>query len=601
MDDDFLSYFERELTFMREMGSEFARKYPKIAGRLLLEPDKCEDPHTERLIESFAFLCARIHRKLDDDFPEITQSLLNVLYPHYTSPIPSMSVVQFSPLLKNIPETGYLIGRDTALFSKPIGGVPCQFTTAYPVTLWPIEVLSAALSEPKRLVKNAQQTVSIRLKLHNSATFSSFPGDHLRFFLNGQRQHIFQLYELLLNNVCHIECASVGTALPSSVIALGADSIRPVGFGIDEMLLPYPRQSFPGYRLLLEYFCFPEKFLFLDVLGLSSVAKGDLGDTVDLLIYLDKPAKSSLLVSADTFCLHATPVVNTFKKMAEPIRIEHRKTEYRVVPDLRRLDGMEVFSIDKVTATVGVSSTGIKEYQPLYSIRHHHNEADGASATAYWQMQRRPSDRNGDRGTDIFLSFCDLDSQLVDPIGETVTVRVTCTNRDLPSKLPFGDRTGDFETETAAPVETILCLVKPTATLRPALGGALQWRLISHLSLNYLSLVEGGEDALKEILTLYDFDDSSATRQQISGIVSLKSRHVTRRIGQAFCRGVEVTIEFDEEKYVGSGLYLFASVLERFLGQYVSVNSFVQVVARTLQRKEILKKWPSRNGDRVLL
>ena len=600
MDDDFLSYFERELTFVREMGSEFARKYPKIAGRLLLEPDKCEDPHTERLIESFAFLCARIHRKLDDDFPEITQSLLNVLYPHCTNPIPSMSVLKFSPFLKNIPETGYLIGKGTPIFSKPIGGVPCQFTTAYPVTLWPVELVSASLSEPKRLVKNAQQAVSIRLKLHNNAAFSNFQGDRLRFFLNGQRQHIFHLYELLLNNVCHIECASVGTAVPT-VIALGTDGIRPVGFGEDEMLLPYPGQSFPGYRLLLEYFCFPEKFLFFDILGLSSLAKSDLGDTVDLLIYLDKPAKNALLVSADTFCLHATPVVNTFKKIAEPIRVEHRKTEYRVFPDLRRLDATEVLSIDSVSATLGASHTGIKEYQPLYSIRHHSSDAEGTSGSAYWHTQRRLSGRSGDSGTDLFLSFCDLDSHLVDPVEETVTVRVTCTNRDLPSKLPFGDPAGDFETETAAPIETILCLIKPTATLRPALGGALQWRLISHLSLNYLSLVEGGEDALKEILTLYDFDGSSATRQQISGIVSLKSRHVTRRIGRAFCRGLEVTIEFDEDKYVGSGLYLFASVLERFLGQYVSINSFVQVVARTIQRKEILKKWPPRNGDRVLL
>ena len=600
MDDDFLGYFERELSFMREMGGEFARKYPKIAGRLLLEPDKCEDPHTERLIESFAFLCARIHRKIDDDFPEITQSLLNVLYPYCTNPIPSLSVVKFEPLSKNIPETGYLIGKGTALFSKPAGGVPCQFTTAYPVTLWPMEVVSATLGEPKRLVKNAQQAVCIRLKLHNKASFSTFAGDRVRFFLNGQRRHIFQLYELLLNNVCHIECASVGTAVPS-VIALGADAIRPAGFGEDDMLLPYPRQSFPGYRLLLEYFCFPEKFLFLDILGLSSLATGDFSDKADLLIYLDKPASSALLVSADTFCLHATPIVNVFKKIAEPIRIEHRKAEYRVIPDLRRLDSTEALSIDSVTVAMPGATHAGKEYRPLYSIRHHGINADGTSGSAYWHVQRRPSGRMGDGGTDLFLSFCDLHSHRVDPAEETVTVRVTCTNRDLPSKLPFGDPSGDFETETAAPIQAVLCLMKPTATLRPALGGALQWRLISHLSLNHLSLVEGGEEALKEILTLCDFDDSPATRQQISGIHSLKTRHVTKRMGQAFCRGIEVTIQFDEDKYVGSGIYLFANVLERFLGQYVSLNSFVQVVARTLQRKEILKKWPPRNGDRVLL
>ena len=600
MHDDFLGYFERELTFIREMGIEFAKKYPKIAGRLLLEPDRCEDPHTERLIEAFAFLCARIHKKLDDDLPELTQSLLHVLYPHYMTPFPSMSVVRFAPLLKNVPESGYVIDKGTALFSKPVDGVSCQFTTAYPVTLRPMEVVSAELAEPQRLVKGAQQSLRIRLKLHNNASFSSFRGDSLRFFLNGQAQHVHLLYQLLLNNVCHIECASVGT--PSACIrALGPDSLRPVGFAEEEMLLPYPVQSFTGYRLLLEYFCFPHKFLFFDIVGLSSFSKEEFGDTIDLLVYLDKPAKHSLVVGTDTFCLHATPVVNSFQTIAEPIRVEHRKTEYRVVADLRRADGTEVLSIDEVTATIPSSPVKVKQYHPLYSLRHHSEDGEGAREGAYWHVQRRPSTVAGDSGTELFLSFSDLQLQSMDPMAETIMVRVTCSNRDLPAKLPFGDPSGDFEIETAAPVEAIKCLIKPTATLRPALGGSQQWRLISHLSLNYLSLVEGGEDALKEILALYDFDDSASTRLQIDGIVSVKSRQVTRRIGTGFCRGVEVAVDFDEEKYVGNGLYLFASVLERFLGQYVSVNSFIQLVARTVRGGEVLKQWPPRNGDRVLL
>jgi len=356
-------------------------------------------------------------------------------------------------------------------------------------------------------------------------------------------------------------------------------------------------------RLVIEtawhFLVYPEKFLFFEVSGLSSLARGNFGDSVDLLLYLDKPAKPTLPVSADTFCLHATPVINTFKKIVEPIRIEHRKTEYRVLPDLRRIDATEVLSVDSVTATLAGSSAQTREYEPLYSTRH--NSDEHGPPGGYWQLQRRLSGRKGDNGTDLFISFCDLSAHQVDPVEETVIVRVTCSNRDLPAKLPFGDPKGDFETELAAPVEAIRCLTKPTATLRPALGGAIQWRLISHLSLNYLSLVDGGEDALKEILTLYDFGNSAATRQQINGIVSLKSSHVTRRIGPSFCRGLQITIEFDEDKYVGTGLYLFASVLERFLGQYVSVNSFVQVVAKTIQGAEILKKWPPRNGNRIIL
>lgn len=599
MHGDFLAYFERELAFIREMGSGFARKYPKIAGRLLLEPDKCEDPHTERLIEAFALLSARIHHKLDDELPEIAQSLLQVLYPHYTTPIPSMSVVRFSPLLKNVPESGYLIARGTPLFTKPVGGLPCRFTTVYPVGLRPIEVVSANLEEPKRVVKGAQQVIRITLRLHNKTTVSRFQGDVLRFFLNGQAQQVYPLYQMLLNNVCHVECAAAGTTA-TSVQPLGADCVQPVGFREDEMLLPYPGQSFPGYRLLLEYFCFPQKFLFLDVAGLCSLRDEEFGDTVDLLLYLDTPAKHSLVLCPDTFSLHATPVVNRFETIAEPIRVEHRKTEYRVVPDLRRMDGTEVLSIDEVTATTESAPPRVKEYQPLYST-HHHEDGDGDSEGAYWLAQRRPSALAADTGTDLFLSFCNLQLQPVDPVEETVMVRVTCSNRNLPARLPFGDPSGDFDIETAAPVQSINCLARPTASQRPALGGSQQWRLISHLSLNYLSLVEDGEDALKEILMLYDFGGSPSTRQEIAGIVSVRSRQVTRRMGFAFCRGVEVTIEFDEDKYVGSGLYLFASVLERFLAQYVSVNSFVQLVARTARGNELLKQWPPRNGDRVLL
>jgi len=598
MPEDFLDYFEKELCFLREMGNDFAGKYPKVAGRLLLEPDKCEDPHTERLIEAFAFLCARIQRKIDDGLPEITQSLLQVLYPHLSSPLPSVSVVRFNPLLKNVPGSGYRIDQGTPLFSRPVDGMPCQFRTVYPMVLRPMEVVSAHVEEPKRLVKGAQQVVRIRLKLHGTS-FSRFQGDSLRFFVNGQPQHAYPLYQLLLNNVCRIECTPAGA--PEGALPLESGCLSPVGFAAGEGLFPYPEQSFPGYRLLLEYFAFPQKFLFFELTGFSALGKGEFGDVIDLLLYLNEATPDRLVVGAQTFCLHATPVVNAFQKTAEPIRHEHEKTEYRLLADLRREEGTEVLSVDDVTATVSTSPLKVKKYRPVYSLEHYQHRDDVSEGNAYWHMQRRPSSLAHQCGTDVFLAFCGPGLDPAEPSEETVMVRVTCSNRDLPSQLSFCDPSGDFQIEAAAPVETINCLIRPTRTLRPPLSGAQQWRLISHLSLNYLSLIEGGRASLKEMLALYDFGDSAATRQQISGIVSVTSRHVTRRIGAAFCRGVEVTVEFDEDKYIGSSLYLFASVLERFLGQYVSVNSFVQFVARTTRDNRVLKQWPPRNGDRVLI
>jgi type VI secretion system protein ImpG len=601
MDEDILHYYERELTFIREMGSEFAKKYPKIAGRLQLEPDKSEDPHTERLIEAFAFLAGRIHKKIEDDFPEITESLLSIVYPHYLSPIPSMSVVKFENLRKAVPPDGYLIEKNTPLYSKPVNGIPCQFLTSYPVTLWPVEVTAANLRDPKALVQNAQQALVIQLKTDNNLSFSQLGCDRLRFFLNGPGQHVFSLYELLFNNVCHVVCEAKNQQGDIETIPMTPNDLGAVGFELDEGIMPYPRRSFPGYLLLFEYFCFPEKFLFFDLKGLNRLKDKKLGDTLEIWITLDRPAKSNLLVNADTFCLGATPVVNLFRRIAEPIWIDQTKTEYRIVPDIGRLEATEIFSVDSVAASSQIFSGETVQFHPFYSIRHHLESGDEERERAFWRIERRPSGRKGDDGTEVYLSFTDWNLKPTDPGVETLTVHITCTNRGLPARLPFGDSAGDFEMELSAPVARIVSLVKPTPTRRPALGAALHWRLISHLSLNHLSLVQGGEDALKEILKLYDFDDSPATRQQISGIASLKSEYTTKRIGQSFCRGVQVTIEFDEDKYVGAGLYLFTCVLERFLGQYVSVNSFSQLTAKTQQKKEALKKWPPRNGNRILL
>jgi len=601
MDDRVLGYYERELAYLREMGADFARRYPKIAGRLQLEPDKCEDPHTERLIEAFAFLCGRLREKIDDDFQDISEALLQILYPHYVSPIPPMSVVRFDPVRKTVPPAGHRIERHTALYSRPVGGQPCRFFTTYPVTLWPVEVVEAGLRDPKRSVRGAQQAIRLQCKTFNGIPVSQIPWESLRFFLNGQAQHIYHLYELLLNNVCHAEIEAMNRQGKVEVIPLSADALRPVGFADDEAMLPYSRRSFAGYRLLFEYFSFPEKFLFVDLHGLGALRGFDLKDTLDIHVYLDRQAKPNTVVSAETFCLNASPVVNLFERVAEPIRADQRRTEYRVIADGRREDATEVFAVNRVAATPSDSPGTIVEYHPFYSIGHHSDDADEEGRTVFWLMARRPSMKKGDDGTEVFLSFCDAQAIPVEPDAETVTAFVTCTNRDLPARLPFGDPAGDFEMEAATPVARISCLLKPTPTRRPSLSGALQWRLLSHLSLNYLSLVDGEGVALKEILTLYDFEGSAVTRQQINGIVGMSWNPITRRLGEAFARGIDLTIEFDEDKYVGTGLFLFASVLERFLGHYVSINSFSQLTAKTTQRKDPVRKWPPRNGDRVLL
>jgi type VI secretion system protein ImpG len=609
MADDLLTYYERELAFIRQMGAEFAAKYPKIASRLLLEADKSEDPHVERLIQAFAFLAARVHHKIDDDFPEITDALLNVLYPHYLAPIPSMSIVQFVV----DPEQGKLTGghrieRGTPLYSQPVGGTPCRFRTAYPVTLWPVEVTAARLEEPDRLRPSAEAVAALRLELRclGGGTFAQLALDHLRFFLQGESQLTYALYELLLNNTCQVQLHAPGDPGGPKPITLAPECLQPVGFAPEDGLLPYTPRSFLGYRLLTEYFTFPEKFLFFDVGQLDRAGQAGFRDRLDVLIFFNRVPRLEQPINAGTFRLGCTPVVNLFEYIAEPIRLSQAQTEYRVIPDIRRQGTTEVYAIDAVTCVAPHLPEPL-HLQPIYSLQH---AAHDESQPAFWYATRRPSQRQGDAGTEVYLSLVDVALEPKLPPEETLTVHCTCTNRDLPGRLPYGGEQGQgergyFELEGAAPLSRIRCLKKPTETLRPPLRRGAQWRLISHLSLNYLSICEGGREALQEMLKLYDVSDSAATRQQIAGITDVSSRRIVGRPASkawnGFCRGMEITVEFDAERYVGSGVFLFASVLEKFFGLYTSLNSFAQLVAITRQREEPLKRWPPRAGEQILL
>lgn len=613
MRDDLLLYYERELTFLRQMGAEFAGKYPKIASRLVLEPDKCEDPHVERLLEAFAFLAARVHLKIDDEFPEITEALLHILYPHYMRPIPSMSVAEFQVDPEQVkPESGLKVDAGSVLYSRPVGGVPCKFRTCYDITFWPVTVAEAEWKTPDRMqppIKAPEAIGAVRLDLRcqGDLTFSKLSLGSLRFYLNGEGNLIHTLYEVLSNNCTQIIVRDPTPKSKIPPVILRPECLRPAGFADNEGMLPYTRRSFVGYRLIQEYFCFPQKFFFVDLCGLEEVCAAGFGGAAEVIFLIgpfersDRRQVLELGVSARTFRLGCAPIVNLFNQTAEPILLDHARFEYPVVPDVSRRAAMEVFSVDDVVS-VNPKDQDVLRYEPFYSFRH---GAAREKQQAFWHAVRRPSGRRNDEGSEMFVSLVDLTGRPIEANVESLTVRTTCTNRDLPSRLPFGNEAGDFQLEGAAPVKKIVALIKPTDTLRPPLGKNALWRLISQLSLNYLSLVGEGREALQEILRLYNFTGSAYSEKQIDGIVRLESRRHFARVvsedGVAFARGTRVEMDFDEEQFVGGGVYLFAAVLECFLGLYCSMNSFSQLVARTRQRKEILKQWPPRAGRKILL
>jgi type VI secretion system protein ImpG len=605
--EELLRAYWRELGYLRRMGTAFAETYPKVAGRLELSSDISPDPHVERLIESFAFLTARIQHNLDSEFPEIAVELLNILHPHYLNPVPSMAIARFDvdPERGKI-TSGFTVPKHAPLFAlaspEPEGPV-CRFRTCYPVTLWPVAVTYADFESTAQydfLDTAANVGTVLRLRLEPRAgSLADLELSRLRFYLNGDRMLVHTLYELLF-------CQARGVVLlpdPEKTgrrprpVRLPPSVLRPVGFGRDEEVLPYPPFSQPGYRLLQEYFTFPEKLLFVDLEGLSAHGAAQ---ALDILILLDRSPKDRLPIDRDTFALGCTPIINLFPRTTEPIRLDHRRTEYPLVPDARRERFTEIHSIQAVSGSSDPRNR-TRIYEPFYSFNHH---MAGRGHQAFWHARRQVSLRKDVPGSEMLLSLVDLDFKPYLPPSETVYAHTLCTNRRLAEQLLTGAL---FQTDLAVPAARIVCLTRPTQQLDPPSDGSTLWRLISHLSLNYLSFSndEDSLKALREILKLYSFSEHAPVQHQIQGIRNLALKKVVQRTGseawRGFCRGTEVTLTFDESAYVGGGAFLLASVLDRFFALYASINSFTQLVIRSQQREGEWKRWPAMAGEQMVL
>ncbi|HEX7815917.1 type VI secretion system baseplate subunit TssF [Dyella sp.] len=608
--DALLPYYENELTSLRSLSKEFAARYPRIAARLSLEGDVCEDPHVERLIESFAFIASRIHKKLDDDFPQITEALLSVLYPHYLRPVPSMSIAQLMPAPGAELTTVQNIPRGTMLLTRAVQGMPVRYRTSYPVDVWPLQVTSASFESVERsafAIRGSDIAATIRICLETTGKIdlATLDINRLRFYLDGESPLAHALHELLLNNVAQVE-AIAPEGMPAKRQLLPEGCVNAVGFEPDQGMLDDDPRSFLGYRLLQEYFTLPEKFLFIDIHGLELKP---FGQSVELRISLrsfGRPERASRLeqsVHRDSFRLHCTPVINLFRQQAEPIRVTQELNQYQVVPDVRRPLGMEIYSIDRVQRLTRTheSSQG-SEFLPFFSIRH---GLEGDESGCFWHAQRLPSARPGDDGTEMSIALVDRQMDPRVPAVETLSLSLTCTNRDLPSQIPFGGEENLLQSEDGGVIARARLLKKPTPTWRAPMRLANQWRLISHLSLNHLSLVEGGRDALLEILSLYNVADSATLRKQIGGIVAVSSQASLSRVGaaprQAFVRGTDIELTFDEQQYVGSGAYVLARVLELFFGLYCNASSYTRLTARSLQREEPIASFAPRAGAQALV
>ena len=610
MNDDLLKYYNRELTYVRRMGAEFAEQYPKIAGRLRLSEENVEDPHVSRLIEGFALLTAQIRQKLDDSFPELTDALLGQLYPDYQAPIPSTSILKLSS--QNLSNSGIVVKRGTEFETRTDGLKPCTFQACYDTDVWPLEVNAAEFKNapfhaPKPPV---QQSAKALLKLSLSCEFEKtalheLEITSLRFYLNGQRHHVYRLYELLLSKLLVVGMAPVGQ--PDAMVFISAQQLKAVGFSDEHQVVPYSQRSFAGYRLLIEQFLCPEKFLFVELDDLNPDWPG-IANELELYFYLaDGAEELERHITADSMLLGCTPVINLFSQKLEPVNLDSSQYEYRLVPRYADADVCEVVRIEQVQAfdPFGNEVT----LNPYYSQGHpdYLQQQD-----LFWHSRREFADWAGgysEAGTEMYLSVIDRKFQGINASESAkdwvVQVQALCSNRNLPAYLPFGGGEPRFLIRKHADViKDVRCLTAPTASVRPALQEASRWQLVNHLTLNHFT----GDDALhrlKETLQLYDFRCTPESKAIIDGICALRITSGSARVVQqgkvAVCSGSEILLEFTQSSYAGSGIYFFANILDVFFSQYATVNSYTRLSVKLKEHEQLYHRWPARCGNKVLL
>ncbi|TBN12879.1 type VI secretion system baseplate subunit TssF, partial [Agrobacterium cavarae] len=583
-----------ELYALRKRASRFAAAFPKIAGRLRMTGDVADDPHVERLIQSFAYSAARVRQKLDDEFPELSDSLLETLYPHYLAPLPSISVVQFEPGATLA--TVQRLARHSEILAEPINGESCRFRTTQDVEITPLAISGATLSgqpiDAPFSTASAGAASCLRISLRTTSprpsTFQEMGLAKLQLFISSAWQQATALYELLANNC--VGMALARHADDPQAVFLPANNLKPSGFARDQAMLPYPPNSFDGYRLLTEFFALPQKFLFIDIDGLDRWPGGDC----ELYIYLNTAdARLERMVSAKDLVLNASPVINLFQQSCEPLNLDGTRTEYRLLPDARRQRTREIYSVENVQLTTRDGQ--VEKTSPFFGRTQKSN-----GSNVFWQTYRRFDEDDASSDTDI--AFVDEKRGPLGPIDIVASVDTLCINRELPSQLPFGGGHPYLQLSAGnEAVQSIHALMPPTPAIRMNERTAREWRLISHLLLNHLSLFDNGGAPLKDILSLYAFRDSPETRQLVDSISNVEAQNSHARLGSAMVPGTDVTVEFDPSLIDRAAAYVFANVLNHFFGLYTSINSFTRLTVTMRGHSEPIARWPARAADRPLL
>ncbi len=596
--ESLLPYYERELGFLRELGKEFAARYPGTAAGLSWNGDICADPHVERMLDAFALIGARIHRRLDDAFPELTTGLLGNLFPNYLRPIPSLSIAQ---LVANdsLKET-QTIARHTSLRSARVEGVHCQFRTVSDVQLQPIKIEHTEL-----IWQNVGQrqwgaaTLSIQLKATHGQTFDKLDLSRLRFYIDAPSPLAFRLHELLLRHVTQIQ---FGKDL--AWLQLPATVITQYGFDQNDRLFTNESRGFPGFDLWLEYFSLPERFLFIDINDLNrhSDVREKWDNEITLKIHFNQLPDDEIShrlmreVSSETMRLGCTPIINLFRRSAVPCQVNAEQARYRVLIEASAQHGYEVHAIENVTLTTqNQNRTTVNSVPELFGEGLFERKATRLS----WHCAMDSSSLRAG-GNDCFLQIVET-APAEEHSVETLSIEAECCNRNLPSQLPFGGSMQRLEPKESNSPYSAYYLRRPTATLRTPFDSHLQWKLIGLLSAQQHNLLQSDAKPLKQMLHLLNSGESAVHRRHIEGIVALRVSSTVARVRgpqmTGMARGQKITIMIEPEAFAGGGAFLFGSILARFFAQRTGINQIVETELCDALSGESLAIWQPQCGD----
>ncbi|KRC68787.1 hypothetical protein D3C87_328260 [compost metagenome] len=582
--------FREEMDYLRRLGREFARDNPQLSQFL---GDEAADPDVERLLEGFAFLTAKLRLKIEDDLPELTHSLLQLLWPNYLRPLPSATIMRFDPIDRAI-TTRQVIPKGTRVLSRPVEGVRCEFRTCSDVTVYPLRILEVSDAHTRE-----KSIMRVDLAPMAGNALDSFDCDQLDFHLSGDDTTALTLYLWLSRYLAEIRIEVGG-----QMRRLSARQIGFPGFSPDEALLPYPKNVFDGYRILQEYFVFPRRFQFFSLTGLRALWPAGSTDNVRVEFHFNRPMPVDIRLRTADLMLYCTPAVNLFEHDAEPINLNGRSVDQRLRPGGQRQDAYEIFSIDEVSGwhrgADGQRGKFLRIFHPFESLQHEIEHAQGRTALYYRTRIENALTEDGVLHRVAFIRGDETD--YIDE-DETVSLALTCTNRDLPLSLGVGDIC--VQTQTTPTFASYSNVTRPTPSYRPVLDGQLQWTLISNLSLNYLSLLS--TEPLKAVLRGYDFaalhdiQRARATRKRLDGIGDAITTPTDLLMKGLPIRGLKTRLKLDPEAFLCEGdLYLFGTVLSHFFALYASINSFHLLEATNTGNNEHYE-WPLQNGKQPLI